>query len=81
MRLFILGIFLALSACGLSKNAVASDHGGCPADHPIKGNVNQVSGEKIYHLPGDPYYRRTNAEECFANAEDARNAGYRASKR
>jgi hypothetical protein len=42
----------------------------------VKGNVNR-DGEKIYHLPGDPAYQRTRAEEMFTSAEEAEAAGYR----
>ena len=34
----------------------------------------------IYHLPGQPYYDRTNPEECFATGAAAEAAGYRAAK-
>lgn len=48
----------------------------CPEGHLIKANVN--SG--IYHLPGDPYYSRTNANvECFDSPQDAEQQGFRAS--
>lgn len=45
----------------------------------IKGNVSS-SKEKIYHAPGQRYYKQTNAEACFATGKDAEAAGYRASK-
>lgn len=45
----------------------------------IKGNINS-SGEKIYHVPGQRYYKQTGAEACFATGKDAEAAGYRASK-
>jgi micrococcal nuclease len=48
----------------------------CPRKAPIKGNRGDAW---IYHLPtGDPYYRATNPEECFASADGAKKAGYRA---
>jgi hypothetical protein len=35
--------------------------------------------EWIYHLPtGDPFYKVTNPEECFASEDGAKKAGYRA---
>lgn len=52
----------------------------CPAGFPVKGNRSS-SGEWIYHVPGGQFYEATNPEECFATPEDARAAGYRASKR
>ncbi len=42
----------------------------------IKGNI-RPDGEKIYHLPGDPAYARTKAEQIFATVEDAEAAGFR----
>jgi micrococcal nuclease len=48
----------------------------CPKKAPIKGNR---SDEWIYHLPkGDPHYRETHPEECFASEDGAKKAGYRA---
>jgi endonuclease YncB( thermonuclease family) len=48
----------------------------CPRKAPIKGNRGD---EWIYHLPtGDPFYKVTNPEECFASADGAKKAGYRA---
>ena len=48
----------------------------CPRKAPIKGNRGD---EWIYHLPsGDPFYRATNPEECFASEDGAKKAGYRA---
>ena len=49
--------------------------GGCR----IKGNHSR-RGEKIYHLPGRPYYDETVAEEIFCTEADARAAGYRRSR-
>src|SRR5919107_764114 len=51
--------------------------GDCPSEAPIKGNASS----RIYHVPGGQFYDRTNAEECFATASDAQDAGYRASRR
>ena len=49
----------------------------CPAWAPIKGNKN--SG--IYHRPGQQFYDKTVAEQCFSSSVDAERAGYRAAKR
>lgn len=46
----------------------------------IKGNIS-ISGEKIYHMPGQQYYDVTNPEEMFCSDEEAQEAGYRKSKR
>ena len=63
--------------------------GGCatPPDPScaIKGNVNS-KGEKIYHVPGGSFYDRTDikpeeGDRWFCTAEEARNAGFRASER
>jgi hypothetical protein len=54
-----------------------ADEWNCPASHPFKGNRNSM----IYHPPGGRYYNKTKPEECFASADDAVNAGYRAPKR
>jgi len=42
----------------------------------VKGYV-RTTGEKIYHLPGDPAYDHTNPEEWFDTAEEAEAAGFR----
>lgn len=42
----------------------------------IKGNVRD-NGEKIYHLPSDPAYERTNAEQMFSTVQEAEEAGFR----
>jgi hypothetical protein len=46
------------------------------AERTIKGNV-RTDGEKIYHLPGDPSYERTNAERWFESVAEAEAAGFR----
>jgi len=45
----------------------------------IKGNHSR-KGERIYHLPGMPYYAQTVAEEVFCTEAQARAAGYRRSR-
>lgn len=45
----------------------------------IKGNHSR-KGERIYHLPGMPYYAETRAEEMFCTEAQARAAGYRRSR-
>lgn len=42
----------------------------------IKGNISRA-GERIYHMPGDPFYGRTNAEAMFCSEEEAATAGFR----
>ncbi|MFL2802187.1 MAG: thermonuclease family protein [Paracoccaceae bacterium] len=51
----------------------------------IKGNISS-SGEKIYHIPEGQYYSRTKitknkGEKWFCSEEDAKNMGWRKSKR
>lgn len=45
----------------------------------IKGN-NSRRGERIYHLPGEPYYVETRAEAVFCTEAQAQAAGYRRSR-
>ncbi|CAB4967580.1 MAG: DUF559 domain-containing protein [Actinobacteria bacterium] len=54
--------------------------GSCPAAFPIKGNINDA-GERIAHTPGQQFYERTDAEECFADLAAAAAGGFRASTR
>lgn len=49
----------------------------CPKGYPVKGNDNSM----IYHVPGQQFYKVTNARHCFSTTAKARSAGYRASKR
>ena len=49
----------------------------CPADKPVKGNINSKH-EHIYHVRGNQAYNRTKPEQCFATAAEASAAGFRA---
>ena len=62
-----------------STTSAQADGSNCPSEYPVKANVSRY-GDWIYHLPGWEYYRATYPEECFASAEDAEDAGYRASQ-
>lgn len=42
----------------------------------IRGNINRA-GERIYHMPGDPFYNRTNPEAVFCTEAEAQAAGFR----
>ncbi len=42
----------------------------------IKGNINRA-GVRIYHMPIDPFYGRTNAEAMFCSEGEAIAAGFR----
>ena len=52
--------------------------------HPtIKGNISFLSGDKIYHVPGDRTYSLTyidtsKGERWFCSIQDAQAAGWRA---
>lgn len=45
----------------------------------IKGNHSR-RGDWIYHLPGEPYYAETRAEQMFCSEAEAQAAGYRRSR-
>jgi hypothetical protein len=66
--------------------------GGCTtypswcAGIPIKGNISQTTGERIYHVAGQRYYNDTNidptyGERWFCTETEAREAGWRKSVR
>ena len=68
---------MAAVADALPEGSATPLEGGlCPDDFPIKGNLQSM----IFHQPGQGSYDPTEAEICFATAEDAEAAGYRASK-
>lgn len=58
-----------------SVEEYATDHGFDTGRCPIKGNITQ-GGRKIFHLPGDPYYQQTHAEEFFCTKKAAAAAGF-----
>lgn len=92
----VVGVLLAVNSGSSNRPAVASPAaesaaagagsaeplagGGCPAGFPIKGNINDA-GERIAHSPGQQFYERTDAEECFADLAAATAGGFRASTR
>lgn len=59
----------------INSRSKPQPHGNCR----IKGNHSR-KGERIYHLPGMPYYAQTVAEEIFCTEAQARAAGYRRSR-
>ena len=61
----------------ISSNTPQSKFCDCPTDKQIKGN----SQSGIYHLPSGQYYDQTCAERCFSTEKEAKDAGYRKSKR
>ncbi|EXY09188.1 MULTISPECIES: hypothetical protein [Bacillus cereus group] len=76
-KLFVIAstvfIFCPLAACSNPTTETSND---CD----IKGNISK-SGEKIYHLPEQQFYDKTIAEETFCTEDEAKDAGYRKSKR
>jgi endonuclease YncB( thermonuclease family) len=63
-----------------SPSPVAPASGDCP----IKGNISR-EGERIYHVPGSPYYDSTvidesTGERWLCSPEEAEQAGWRASR-
>jgi len=65
------------TAVTASGQGAAPINGTCLPNFPIKGNI-RSDGTKIYHLPNDPTYARTHAEQCFATVGAAQTAGFRA---
>ncbi|KIU73502.1 hypothetical protein P4G85_31485 [Bacillus cereus] len=66
-------IFCPLAACSNPTAEISND---CD----IKGNISK-NDEKIYHLPEQQFYDKTIAEETFCTEDEAKDAGYRKSKR
>lgn len=52
----------------------------CPANAPIKGNVNKKSNKKIYHEAKEAGYDKIKPELCFADTTTAQKAGFVARK-
>ncbi|MFD1824301.1 HNH endonuclease family protein [Mumia zhuanghuii] len=50
----------------------------CPAKAPIKGNVPDDGGDRIFHEPGTRSYAVTVPEACFVSVAQAEAAGFRA---
>ena len=71
-----IGAGLTSGGMSLSKVWAMVPGSGCN----IKGNVSQKTGERIYHLPGQRYYRDTvvsfrRGERWFCSEAEARQAG------
>lgn len=62
-----------------SVDGYATNRGFDTSVCPIKGNVKQ-DGTKIFHIPGDPYYQQTHAEEFFCTKKAAEAAGFHSSQ-
>jgi hypothetical protein len=65
-----------LSGEWMPQDALLAMGAECPSDHPIKGNL----PSRIYHLPDQSTYERTEPEICFASEDAARLAGFRKSR-
>jgi len=89
-RTFIAGALLigaaglGFNADGLSLDSMKALVPGSSCD--IKGNISVNTGERIYHVPGQEYYRKTiistgKGERWFCSEEEARRAGWRKAKR
>lgn len=63
---------------GEENGVAAAQRDATPVDGrcTIRGNINR-QGERIYHMPGDPFYDRTNPEATFCSAAEAEAAGFR----
>jgi len=70
----------AQSSDGIGPQEGQPINGECPADFPVKGNINDED-EKIFHVPGQQFYDRVRAERCFATPDAAKSEGFRASMR
>ena len=83
----VVAVGLAGAACfsgGVSAENVWAALPGSGCD--IKGNISLNTGERIYHVPGQKYYRETNiwmrhGERWFCSEQQAREAGWRKSRR
>ena len=85
-RIFSASVVVALLAIaftdfGSQIKALIGQKSGCD----IKGNIGPT-GERIYHVPGDPWYAKTQisrhkGEKWFCSESDARAAGWRRSRR
>ncbi|MDF1598242.1 succinoglycan biosynthesis protein exoi [Mesorhizobium sp. YIM 152430] len=72
------GVGYTASDMPLDRFAAMLPGSGCD----IKGNVSVDTGERIYHVPGQPYYHDTvismdKGERWFCSEAEARQAGWR----
>ncbi len=77
---FITITFISAILFITSAAAASAQNGECN----IKGNVN-TRGERIYHVPGQKYYKATrisasHGERWFCSEQEARAAGWRKAK-
>ncbi len=84
MPFLVLIFLLILPKSALSEEVVLKgdlEWRSCPADKPIKGNLNSFKNTKIYHKPDGAFYNRTNPEACFSSTAEAEAKGFRASSK
>ena len=80
--LFVGWLWWSITSKGGSGSSNTADNTAQNCD--IKGNINK-EGEKIYHMPGDTYYDKTEidtstGERYFCSEGEAQRAGWRHSK-
>ena len=63
-----------ISSVQARSPGVLPKQGACPADHPVKGRLENL--RTIYHLPGSADYEQIKPEICFATEADAQAAGF-----
>ena len=76
------GTIYAFGGVPFDGLAAALPGSGCT----IKGNISIISGERIYHVPGQDYYVQTRiapewGERWFCSEAEAQRDGWRKSKR
>lgn len=67
---------------GILVAAVGAEFGPPLVGCEVKGNISPATGEKIYHVPGQEYYRETRVsltkgERWFCSEQTAQKSGWR----
>ncbi len=84
--ILIVSLVISLSVVLVHRHNTNSTANTAACSNPmIKGNISQTTGEKIYHKPGDRYYKATvidasKGERWFCTDKEAQDAGWRHSK-
>lgn len=84
VAMFAIPVAIAVGSVAMESDAVTLPLSLLGAGCDIKGNISIDSGERIYHVPGQKYYRDTKirsdyGERWFCSEAEARNAGWRKS--
>ena len=66
----------AVAGASVETSTPSVDH---DCNGKIKGNISATN--KIYHMPGGAFYKKTTPEACFETEAAAQAAGFRKSKR